>query len=205
MVAALGSADPSYLRMGSMSGVGNLQALNSSGQFPNNAFRSFPPTGLNVHGFPSSGAFHLGQSQNLNNSSVEQLKYLSSIVPVNQNSVHGMHVVPMGLDPLQNNKGDIPVQNLTTDNRRFCWQVRRGLRHLVRPLMDLASGVGRDTAIVLCLIWYTVEHNNYNIVLFHMLPIGLLNQYIGLLFAFEQNRSRCIELASFNSGQRAIV
>ncbi|MED6197586.1 hypothetical protein PIB30_057900 [Stylosanthes scabra] len=123
MVAALGSADPSYLRMGSMSGVGHLQALSSSGQFPNNAFRSFPPTGmvsrlntptgLNVHGFPSSGAFQLGQSQNLSNSSVEQLKYLSSIVPVNQNSVHGMQV-PMGLDPLQNNKGVNPVQNLTT-------------------------------------------------------------------------------------------
>ncbi|XP_057738338.1 two-component response regulator ARR12 isoform X1 [Arachis stenosperma] len=123
MVAALGSADPSYLRMGSLSGVGHLQALSGSGQFPNNAFRSFPPNGmvsrlntpagLNVHGFPSSGAFHLGQSQNLNSSTVEQLKYRSSIVPVNQNGVHGMQV-PMGLDPLQHNKGVIPVQNLTT-------------------------------------------------------------------------------------------
>ncbi|MED6207586.1 hypothetical protein PIB30_037106 [Stylosanthes scabra] len=130
LVAALGSADPSYLRMGSMSGV-DLQALSGSGQFPNNAFGSFPPngmvsrlntpTGLNVHGFPCSGAFHLGQSQNLNNSSVEQLKYLSSIVPVNQNSVHGMHVVPMGLDPLQNNKGVIPVQNLTLLLRNPCY------------------------------------------------------------------------------------
>ena len=72
MVVALGGADPSYLRMNSVSGVGHIQSISGSGQLHNNAFRSFPPSGiinrlntpagLNVHGFPS-GVLQLSQSQ----------------------------------------------------------------------------------------------------------------------------------------------
>ncbi|XP_019437782.1 PREDICTED: two-component response regulator ARR12-like isoform X1 [Lupinus angustifolius] len=120
MVAALGSADHSYLRMGSMSGVGHLQTLNGSGQF-HNAFGSFSPSrvisrlntpGLNVHGFHSPGVHHLGQTQNLIDSTNDQLKFQSAIVPVNQNGVPGMPV-SVGLDQLQQNTDVVSVQNLT--------------------------------------------------------------------------------------------
>lgn len=123
MVAALGSADHSYLRMGSASGVGHLQALSGSGQFHNNAFNSFSPSGiitglnapagLNVHGFPTSRVLQLGQSRDLNSSN-DQLKFHSAITPVNQNGPQGMPM-SMGFNHLQNNKGVISVQNLTTD------------------------------------------------------------------------------------------
>ncbi|KAL2655279.1 hypothetical protein AAZV13_04G057700 [Glycine max] len=121
MVAALGVADPSYLRMSSVSGVGHVQTLSGSGQLHNNNFRSFPPSGiinrlntpagLNVHGFPS-GVLQLSQSQNLNNAN-DHHKFQSVIVPVNQNGVQGM-TVSVGLDQLQNNKVVMSVQNLTT-------------------------------------------------------------------------------------------
>ncbi|KAK7283117.1 hypothetical protein RIF29_12414 [Crotalaria pallida] len=123
MVAALGSTDPSYLRMGSVSGVGHLQTLSGSGQFHNSAFGSFPPSGmisrlntpsgLNMHGFPPSGVRQLGQSQNLINPTNDQLKFQPAIVPVNQNGIQGMPV-SVGLDQLQPNRGLISVQNLTT-------------------------------------------------------------------------------------------
>lgn len=112
MVAALGSADQSYLRMG------------GSGHFHNNAFRSFSPSGiignlntptsLNGHGFSPSGLLQLGQSRNLNNSSNDQLKFQSAITPVNQNILQGMPM-SIGFDHLQNSKGVISVQNLNTD------------------------------------------------------------------------------------------
>nr|KYP70278.1 Two-component response regulator ARR12 [Cajanus cajan] len=115
MVAALGGADASYLRMSSVSGVGHLQTLSGSGQLQNNGFRSFPssgiinrlntPAGLNVHGFPS-GVLQLSQSQNLNHN--DHLKFQSAMVPVNQNGIQGMPM-SVGLDQLQNNKGVISV------------------------------------------------------------------------------------------------
>ncbi|TKY74782.1 Two-component response regulator ARR12 [Spatholobus suberectus] len=116
MVAALGGADPSYLRMSAVSGVGHLQTLSSSGQLHNNAFRSFPPSGiinrlntpagLNVHGFPS-GVLQLSQSQNLSNNN-DRHKFQSAMVPVNQNGIQRMPM-SVGLDQLQNNKGVISV------------------------------------------------------------------------------------------------
>ncbi|KAE9609264.1 hypothetical protein Lal_00020185 [Lupinus albus] len=124
MVAALGSADNSYLRMGSVSGVGHLQTYSSSGQF-HNAFGSFPPngmisrlntpSGLNVHGFPFPGVRHLCQTQNLIDSTNNQFKFQPAIVPVNQNGVQGMPV-SVGLDHLQQNTGVTSVQNMTTAN-----------------------------------------------------------------------------------------
>ncbi|KAL5074423.1 hypothetical protein RYX36_013407 [Vicia faba] len=112
MVAALGSADQSYLRMG------------GSGHFHNNAFRSFSPSGiisnlnspagLNGHGFSPSGLLQLGQSQSLNNSSGDQFKFQSAITPVNQNILQGMPM-SIGYDHLQNSKGAISLQNMNTD------------------------------------------------------------------------------------------
>ncbi|CAL0327181.1 unnamed protein product [Lupinus luteus] len=120
MVAALGSTDHSYFRTGSMSGVGHLQTFSGSGQF-HSAFGSFPPSGVisrlntpgfNVHGFHSPRVHRLGQTQNLTDSTNDQLKFQSAIVPVNQNGVQGMPV-SVRLDQLQQNTGVVSVQNLT--------------------------------------------------------------------------------------------
>ncbi|KAK4277227.1 hypothetical protein QN277_015252 [Acacia crassicarpa] len=131
MVAALGSADASYLRVGSLGGMKHLQPLGASGQFQNNVYRSLPysgmigrlntPAGLGVHGLPSSGILQLGHAQNLNNSSGnsmnDPLKFRSSIAHVNQNqnggSLQGMPV-SVGLDHLQPNKAVSSVQGPTT-------------------------------------------------------------------------------------------
>ncbi|KAI5354000.1 PREDICTED: two-component [Prunus dulcis] len=82
MVAALGTSDSSYLRMTSVNGVGNFHPLTGPGQFHNNAFRSFPPSGmvgrlntpagLGLHCLPSSGMFQLSHAQNPSNSINDQ-------------------------------------------------------------------------------------------------------------------------------------
>ncbi|XP_027331145.1 two-component response regulator ARR12 [Abrus precatorius] len=114
MVAALGSADTSYLRMGSLSGVGHLQTLSGPQQFYNNAFRPFSPVGmigrmntsvgLNVNGLPTSETLQLGHAQSLNNSINDPLNF------------HPIQAMPMsvGIDPMRHNK-DVslsPIQNL---------------------------------------------------------------------------------------------
>lgn len=133
MVAALGSADASYLRVGSLGGIKHLQPLSTSGQFQNNVYRSLPyggmigrlnsPASLGVHGLPSSGILQLGHAQNLNNNNNnnnsinEPLNFQSSMVSVNQNqnggSLQGMPV-SVGLDQLQPNKVVTSVQVPTT-------------------------------------------------------------------------------------------
>ncbi|KAG4934116.1 hypothetical protein JHK87_048118 [Glycine soja] len=126
MVAALGTADSSYLRMGSLSGVGHLQTLTGPQQFHNNAFRPFPPggmigrlntsVGLNNHGLSSSEALQLSHAQNLNNSINDPLKFQSAIACGNQNAIQGMPM-SIGLDQLQHNKGVSvsvgPIQNMS--------------------------------------------------------------------------------------------
>lgn len=126
MVAVLGTADQSYLRMSSLGGLRHLQTLSGSAQFQNNVLRSFPPSGvigrlntpagLGVHGLPSSRNFQLGHAQNLNNSMNDPLKFQCTIVHGNQNggAVQGM---PVSTRPdelhLQHQKGVSSVQNLT--------------------------------------------------------------------------------------------
>nr|KYP36456.1 Two-component response regulator ARR12 [Cajanus cajan] len=124
MVAALGTADSSYSRMGSLSGLRPLQTFSGPQQFHNNAFRPFPPggmtgrfstsVGLNVHGLPSSENLKLGHAQNLNNSMNDPLKFQSSQIGGNHNGIQGMPTF-LGLDQLQHNKGVSvgPVQNLS--------------------------------------------------------------------------------------------
>ncbi|XP_028799138.1 two-component response regulator ARR12 [Neltuma alba] len=95
LVAALGTADQSFWRMGSLSGLSHLQTLSAPGQFQNNVFRSLPsiraigrfnsPAGLGVHGLPSSRNIQFGCAQNLNNSMNDPLKFQSTIVHGNQN------------------------------------------------------------------------------------------------------------------------
>ncbi|KAJ7966244.1 Two-component response regulator [Quillaja saponaria] len=125
MVAALGSADPSYLRMGALSGVGHLQTLAGSGQFQNTVLRSFPPSGmlgrlntpagLGMHGLPSSGIVQLGYSQNLNNSMNDQLKFQEAILHGNHHG-NAIQRMPISLEPdqLRRNKGVSCIEDLTS-------------------------------------------------------------------------------------------
>ncbi|KAG5110275.1 hypothetical protein AAZX31_14G108000 [Glycine max] len=125
LVAALGTADSSYLRMGSLSGVGHMQTLTGPQQFHNNAFRPFPPggmigrlnasVGLNMHGISSSEALQLSHAQNLNKSINDPLKFQSAIACGNQNGIQGMPM-SIGLDQLQHNKGVSvgPIQNMSS-------------------------------------------------------------------------------------------
>lgn len=129
MVAALGSADPSYLRVGSLSGIKHLQPLNGSGQFQNNVFRSHipysgmigrlnTPAGLGVNGLPSSGILQLGHAQNLNSSMNDPLKFQPPIAHhLNHTggSIQGMPVsMGLELDQLHPNKVVSSVQALPT-------------------------------------------------------------------------------------------
>ncbi|GMJ11120.1 response regulator 12 [Hibiscus trionum] len=129
MVAALGTADSSYLRMGSLNGLGNFHALAGTDQFHNAAFRSFPPSGvlgrlntpagLGIRGLPSPGTIPLGHVQNSGHSSNDPSK-LQSFIPGNHNAniLQGMPM-SLELDQLQNNKGvshigELPVANSTS-------------------------------------------------------------------------------------------
>ncbi|KAK8482525.1 hypothetical protein V6N11_063452 [Hibiscus sabdariffa] len=129
MAAALGTADSSYLRMGSLNGLGNFHSLAGSDQFHNAAFRSFPPSGvlgrlntpagLGIRGLPSTGTIPLGQVQNSGHSSNDPSK-LQSFIPGNHNAniLQGMPM-SLELDQLQNNKGvshigELPAANSTS-------------------------------------------------------------------------------------------
>ncbi|KAG6608285.1 Two-component response regulator ORR24, partial [Cucurbita argyrosperma subsp. sororia] len=46
MVTALSSADPSYMRLGSLNGIGNFHSVTGPPPFPNTAYRSIPTTGV---------------------------------------------------------------------------------------------------------------------------------------------------------------
>ncbi|KAK8520288.1 hypothetical protein V6N13_031253 [Hibiscus sabdariffa] len=129
MAAALGTADSSYLRMGSLNGLGNFHSLAGSDQFHNAAFRSFPPSGvlgrlntpagLGIRGLPSTGTIPLGHVQNSGHSSNDPSK-LQSFIPGNHNAniLQGMPM-SLELDQLQNNKGvshigELPAANSTS-------------------------------------------------------------------------------------------
>ncbi|KAJ4952509.1 hypothetical protein NE237_029341 [Protea cynaroides] len=115
MVAALSGKDPSYLRMGSLDGLGDFHALNGSVQLPNAAFTSLPPArmlgrlnspaGLGMHGL-APGMIQLGQARN----SSTPLNDLGELQPMvlsgnqNGNLLQGMPTSSLELDQLQQNK-----------------------------------------------------------------------------------------------------
>uniref|UniRef100_A0A5B6ZJF2 Two-component response regulator n=1 Tax=Davidia involucrata TaxID=16924 RepID=A0A5B6ZJF2_DAVIN len=114
MVAALGSADSAYLRMGSLNGIGNIHTMAGSGQFQNAAFRSFlpsgvlgrlnSPAGLGMHSLSSSGMVQSGHAQN--SSDLTNDNFHPVLLPGNQNGniLQGMPT-SLELDQLQHNKG----------------------------------------------------------------------------------------------------
>lgn len=129
MAAALGSADTSYLQMGSLNGLENFQSLNGSGQFHDTAFRSFPasrllgrsntPAGLGVRSLFSSGMMQLGHAQNSSSSGVNQVNWHHVILPGvhNQSLLQGMPTA-LELDPLQhvNDFQDAKVTSGSSNN-----------------------------------------------------------------------------------------
>ncbi|KAL4342541.1 hypothetical protein GQ457_08G004280 [Hibiscus cannabinus] len=137
MAAVVGTADSSYLRMGSLNGLGNFHALAGTDQLHNAAFRSFPPSGvlgrlntpagLSIRGLPSPGTIQLGHVQNLGHSSNDQSK-LQSFIPGNHNTniLQGMPM-SLDLDQLQNNKGVSHVGELPTANSTAVFPVSGSL------------------------------------------------------------------------------
>ncbi|KAI3934146.1 hypothetical protein MKW98_027356 [Papaver atlanticum] len=107
MVAALGGKDASYLRMGSLDGLGDFHGFAGPGQLSNGSLASYSsagmlgrlnaPLGLGLRG-PSSGMMQLGQPQNLTNS-VHDLGKLHQ----NGNFLQGMPM-SLELDQLQKSK-----------------------------------------------------------------------------------------------------
>ncbi|KAF8393068.1 hypothetical protein HHK36_021309 [Tetracentron sinense] len=115
MVATFGGKDSSYLRVGSLDGLGDFHSFTVSGQLPNTALASFPPggmlsrlntpAGLDLRGL-SSGMIQLDRAQNSSNS-INDLKKLQQVVlPRNQNGslLQGMPT-SLELDQLQQSKG----------------------------------------------------------------------------------------------------
>ncbi|KAF8400546.1 hypothetical protein HHK36_013845 [Tetracentron sinense] len=118
MVAALGGKDPSYLRMGSLDGLGDFHALAGSGQLSSTALASFPPggngmlgrlntpAGLGLRGLAaSSGMIQMGRAQNSSNSIHDLGKLQQVVLPGNHNGgfLQGMPT-SLELDQLQQNK-----------------------------------------------------------------------------------------------------
>ncbi|GMI81452.1 hypothetical protein HRI_001814500 [Hibiscus trionum] len=94
MVAALGSKDPSYLRMGSLDGFGDFRTLTGPGRLSSASLSSYQPGGmfgrlnssaaLSLRGI-SSGVNQPGHSQTLNNSINGLGKIQPAVLPANQN------------------------------------------------------------------------------------------------------------------------
>ncbi|XP_041016880.1 two-component response regulator ARR12-like [Juglans microcarpa x Juglans regia] len=129
LAAALGGTDSSYLQVGSLNGRDSFHTLIGSGQFRNTAFRSLPPggllgrlntpSGLGMHGLPSSGMTQLSHVRNSSNSTNDQVNCQQVILPGNHNGsvLQGMPV-PLELDQGQHIKGvtharelSIPIDN----------------------------------------------------------------------------------------------
>ncbi|XP_022750306.1 two-component response regulator ARR12-like [Durio zibethinus] len=138
MAAAVGSADSTYLRMGSLNGLGNFHTLAGSDQLRNAAFRSFPPggvlgrlntpAGLGMHGLPSPGMIQLNHVQNLGNTNNDQSKLQSFVIPGNHNAniLQGMPM-SLELDQLQNNKGVNHIGELSTADNSTVFPVSGSL------------------------------------------------------------------------------
>ncbi|KAF8407221.1 hypothetical protein HHK36_006348 [Tetracentron sinense] len=94
MVGTLGGRDSSYLRMGSLDGLGDFHSFAESGQLSNTALASIPPGGmlgrfntpygLGLCGLASSG-IQLGRAQNSSNSINDLRKLHQVVLPGNQN------------------------------------------------------------------------------------------------------------------------
>ncbi|KAE8714005.1 Two-component response regulator ARR12 [Hibiscus syriacus] len=120
MVAALGSKDPSYLRMSSLHGFGEFRTLTRPGRHSSASLSSYQPGGmfgrlnssasLSLRGV-SSGAIQPGHSQILNNSINGLGKIQPAVLSANQNQNGTLFQgIPtsMDLNQLSQNKSSNP-------------------------------------------------------------------------------------------------
>ncbi|KAG6591544.1 Two-component response regulator ORR24, partial [Cucurbita argyrosperma subsp. sororia] len=155
MVTALSSGDPSYLRIGSLSGIGNFHSLTGPPQFPNTAYRSISTTGMlgrlntpacmGMHGLSSPGTVKLG---NMNNSNNDQSTFQPIMLSGNRsgNIFQGIPE-PSELDQLQHVKHGTHVDNLSSAfDERTVFPASIGLPNanmssgtLSNPLLGLAN------------------------------------------------------------------
>ncbi|KAB2027733.1 hypothetical protein ES319_D05G052300v1 [Gossypium barbadense] len=114
MVAALGSKDPSYLRMGSLDGFGDFRTLTGPGRISSASLSSYQPGGLfgrlnssaalSLRGI-SSGVIQSGHSQTLNNPINGFGKIQPAVVPANQNQNGTLFQgIPTSINQLSQNK-----------------------------------------------------------------------------------------------------
>ncbi|PPD73240.1 hypothetical protein GOBAR_DD29833 [Gossypium barbadense] len=114
MVAALGSKDPSYLRMGSLDGFGDFRTLTGPGRISSASLSSYQPGGLfgrlnssaalSLRGI-SSGVIQSGHSQTLSNPINGFGKIQPAVVPANQNQNGTLFQgIPTSINQLSQNK-----------------------------------------------------------------------------------------------------
>ncbi|KAK9280545.1 hypothetical protein L1049_014237 [Liquidambar formosana] len=125
MVAAFGSTDPSYLRMGPLNGLGNFHTMAGSGRFQSAGFRFFPhsgmvgrfnsPAGLGICGLSSPGMVQLGHAQHVSYPINDRGKFQPGLLPGNQGGsiLQGMPM-SLELDHLQNNRSVTNIGELST-------------------------------------------------------------------------------------------
>ncbi|KAK6927609.1 Signal transduction response regulator, receiver domain [Dillenia turbinata] len=125
MAAAFGAADFSSLRMGALSGYGNLRTLAGPRQFQSPSFLSFPSSGvhsrlnsssLNMQGLSSSRMIQLGNIQSLTNPVTDPCKLQQPAVVAGSQSGNILQGMPtsLELDQLQHGKGVACIGELST-------------------------------------------------------------------------------------------
>ncbi|KAG2700275.1 hypothetical protein I3843_07G223400 [Carya illinoinensis] len=158
LAAAFGGTDSSNLRVGSLNGRDSFHTLIGSGQFHNTAFRSLPPggllgrlntpSGLGMHGLPSSRMTQLSHVRNSSNSTNDQVNCQQVILPGNHNGsvLQGMPM-PLELDQVQHVKGVTHARELSTsiDNTAIfpisssLLNEKIGICSSSNPLLDVAN------------------------------------------------------------------
>ncbi|XP_019173761.1 PREDICTED: two-component response regulator ORR24-like isoform X2 [Ipomoea nil] len=127
MVSVLGSADPSYLRMGSLNNIGNipfnpLRSISSGSVLT----RLNSPSGLGMCGFAPSSMIQLANAPNSSSSITSEINFQQSIQPGNRDMdiLEGMPL-PLGTDNLGvthlypfSNGTRMPERKIDGDGRR---------------------------------------------------------------------------------------
>ncbi|KAK9100361.1 hypothetical protein Scep_023791 [Stephania cephalantha] len=137
MVAALGGKDASYLRMGSLDGLGDFHALTGAGQIPSTALAPFStggmlgrintPPSLGLRGLGSSGMIQLGRPPNSSNPVNDFGKLQQVVLPGNQNgNLYKGMPTSFEIDQLQQNKINNRVADFNSINEPAMFSVASG-------------------------------------------------------------------------------
>ncbi|XP_059635466.1 two-component response regulator ORR24-like isoform X2 [Cornus florida] len=127
MVAALGGKDSSYMRIGSLDGLGDFRTLSGSGRLPNTALSSYPASGMlgrfntpaavSLRSLTSSALIQPSHAQNFSNSINTLEKFQPLVSPDNQNT-SSFQGIPssLELDQLQQNNRTTGIQEFNSIN-----------------------------------------------------------------------------------------